>query len=37
MKNLNFELDSVHGSLSLVTNKLERLMTSIMNDLWEEE
>lgn len=40
MKNLNFELDSVHGGLSLVTNKLERLMTSIQwldRDLFEED
>ena len=40
MENIQFEIDSVHGGLSLVTNKLERLMTSIQwsdRDLFEED
>lgn len=40
MKNVNFDLDNIHGDLSLVTNKLERLMTSIQwldRDLFEED
>jgi len=40
MKNVNFDLDNIHGDLSLVTEKLERLMTSIQwldRDLFEED